>query len=117
MKPLWSTLIGLVILAAATSASAHIVEITTSIPAVKAADDDDLAAALQSAIHDAVNAISFTPTVVTLQHARVVGDRIYIQLLVVDRDGEELMKQLATDHAESPPSASPDLDGPEATKL
>ena len=104
MKRLLATLIGLGIAAFATSASAHMVEITTSIPAVKAADDNDLKQALASAVDDAVkHAIAFTPTVVTLQHARLVGDRIYLQLLVVDQDGEEMMEQLATAEGQSTP--------------
>ena len=33
-------------------------------------------------------AIAFTPTLVTLQSARRIGDQIYLQLLIVDQDGE-----------------------------
>jgi hypothetical protein len=96
MKRVLATFVGLAIAAFATTASAYVVEITTSIPAVKAADDEVLKEALQSAIDDAVtHAIRFTPTLVTLQHARLVGNRIYIVLLIVDRDGEEMMKRLA----------------------
>lgn len=108
MKAIVTAIVALVIAASATTASAYVVEITTSIPAVKAADDADLKEALQSAIDDAVqHAIAFTPTVVTLQHARLVGGRIYIQLLVVDRDGEEMMKRLGAEDPESEPDASP----------
>src|SRR6266850_66033 len=38
---------------------------------------------------------AFTPTIVMLQSARVVGDRIYILLLIADGDGEETMKRLS----------------------
>jgi hypothetical protein len=110
MKRGLATIIGLAIAVFATTASAHVVAITTSIPAVKAADDADLKEAVESAIDDAVNhAIGFTPTVVTLQAARVVGDRIYIVLLIVDHDGEEMMKQLATGetHSSSEPLTNP----------
>jgi hypothetical protein len=118
MKRVVTTIIGLASVAFATTASAYVVEITTSIPAVKAADDGDLKEALQSAIDDAVkHAIAFTPTLVTLQDARLVGDRIYIMLLIVDRDGEETMKRLATDDAASPSEASPTPAGSEATDL
>jgi hypothetical protein len=104
MKPVLATIIGLAIAAFATTVSAHLVEVTMSIPAVKAADDGDLKTALESAIDDAVkHAIGFTPTLVTLRNARLVGDRIYIVLLIVDRDGEEMMKQLATDEPNSSP--------------
>lgn len=63
MKLVLATIIGLAIAALATTASAHVVEITTSIPAAKAADDADLKEALATAIDDAVkHAIRFTPT-------------------------------------------------------
>jgi hypothetical protein len=116
MKRVLTALVGLAIVGFATAASAYVVEITTSIPAVKAADDADLNEALRSAIDDAVtHAIAFTPTLVTLQNARLVGDRIYIILLVVDREGEEMMKRLGADDAESPSDASPSA--PEKTDL
>jgi len=100
MKALLTTLIGLSVAAFATTASAHVVAITTSIPAVDASNDVDLRAALESAVDDAVkHAIGFTPTAVTLENARRVGDRIYLIFLILDEDGEELMKQLATDEA------------------
>jgi len=117
MKHVLAMIIGVAGLAFATAASAHVVEITVSIPAVKASDDADLKEALASAVDDAVkNAIAFTPTMVTLQNARLVGDRIYIVLLIVDRDGEEMMKQLITDEGSSStedeaPSASPAASG------
>jgi hypothetical protein len=38
-----------------------------------------------------------------MQHARVVGDRIYIMLLIADADGEETMKALAAEE----PAAAP----------
>ena len=98
MKPVATTLIALAIASFATAASAHVVEITTSIPVAQASDKAELKAALESAIEDAVKqTIRFTPTVVTLHEVRRVGDRIYLMLLVVDREGEELMKQLAID--------------------
>jgi hypothetical protein len=116
MKPVLTLLIGVAVLAAATAASAHMVEITVSIPAVKAADDADLKQALASAVDDAVkNAIAFTPTMVTLQNARRVGDRIYIVLLVVDRDGEEMMKQLAIDEGTSSSEDDSPSDAPAAS--
>jgi hypothetical protein len=113
MKPVLMTLIGLAIAAFATTASAHVVAITTSIPATEASSDVDLRAALESAVDDAVkHAIGFTPTAVTLQDARRVGERIYLTFLIVDHDGEELMKQLATDEANDSPEslADPDVD-------
>jgi hypothetical protein len=112
MKAVWMTLIGLAVTAFATTASAHVVEITTSIPVVEASNNADLRVALEAAIDEAVKAIGFKPTVVTLQGARRVGDRIYLSLLIVDHDGEEMMKQLEADEANDSrePPTEPDDD-------
>ncbi len=102
MKLIVTTLIGLAVAGFATTASAHVVEVTTSIPVVQGSDDSELKAAVASAIDDAVHqAIRFTPTVVTLQNVRRVGDRIYLVLLVADQEGEEMIKQLESDGANS----------------
>src|SRR2546426_10809539 len=98
MKSLLAAIIGLAIAVFADPAAAYVVEITTSIPVASAADDAQFRDALHSAVDDVLNhAIVFTPTVVTLQNARVVGDRIYILLLIADADGEEMMKRLSTE--------------------
>jgi len=101
MKRIVTTLIAVAITTfAATGASAHIVEVTTSISVAKASNRADLKVAVESAVDDALQrAIAFTPTVVMLESARRVGDRIYLQLLLLDQDGEALMKQLAIDEA------------------
>jgi hypothetical protein len=98
MKSLLVVIIGLVLVGFAHPAAAYVVEITTSIPTASAADNVQLKDALESAIDDVLrHAIAFTPTVVTVQNARVVGDRIYILLLIADGDGEEMMKQLSVE--------------------
>ena len=98
MKSLLAAIVGLVLAVFANPASAYVVEITTSIPMASAADKAKLRDALGSAIDDVLrHAIAFTPTVVTLQSARVVGDRIYILLLIADGDGEETMKDLSAE--------------------
>jgi hypothetical protein len=69
-----------------------------SIPIARAVDHAQLKDALESAIDDVLHhAIAFTPTIVTLQSARVVGDRIYIVLLIADGDGEETMKEFSVE--------------------
>ena len=96
MKNLLAAIIGLVLAVFANPAPAYVVEVTTSIPMASVADRVQLRAALGSAIDDVLrHAIAFTPTIVTLQGVRVVGDRIYILLLIVDDDGEETMKRLS----------------------
>src|SRR5216110_3717247 len=58
-------------------------------------DDTDLTAALRSAIDDVLShAVAFSPTFVTVQTARLVGDRVYILLLIGDADGEETIKTM-----------------------
>jgi len=99
----------------ATSASAHIVEVTTSIPVAEASSQADLKVAVASAVDDAIHrAVAFTPTAVTLQGVRRIGNRIYLQLLIVDQDGEALIKQLASDAAnevDEPSTDAGDKDG------
>ena len=52
-------------------------------------------AALRSAIDDVLShAVAFSPTFVTVQTARLVGDRVYILLLIGDADGEETIKTM-----------------------
>ena len=84
-------------------ASAFLVEVTTSV-AVTDADDQ---AALQSALTKAVDgvlhdAIAFTPTLIVLTHAAVVGERLYIRLLVADSEGERAFEEL-----QAPPDFTP----------
>ena len=115
MKSLLATIIGLVLAGFANPASAYVVEITTSIPIASAVDKAQLGDALGSAIDDVLrHAIAFTPTIVTLQNARVVGDRIYILLLIADGDGEETMKRLSAEEPaanDSPRELEPSGDG------
>src|SRR5712664_158487 len=98
MKTLVAGIIGLTLVALACPASAYVIEITTSIAAASAVDDGQLKAALESAIDDVLqHAIAFSPTVLVVQNARLVGDRIYILLLIADGDGEEMIKRLSAE--------------------
>jgi hypothetical protein len=95
MKSLVTVLIALGLAAWATPATAYVVQITTSIPVESAGDDTQLEDALKSAVHDVLqHAIAFAPTLVAVRDARVVGDRVYILLLVADGEGEETIKEL-----------------------
>ena len=98
MKSLLATIIGLALTAFANPATAYVVETTTSIPVPNVADTAQLEHALESAIEDVVeNAIAFAPTVVTVQSARVVGDRIHLLLLIADEDGEKTMETFSAE--------------------
>jgi hypothetical protein len=95
MKTLLATMFGLALVTAASPAAAYVVAIPTSISAKSIADDTDLTAALRSAIDDVLShAVAFSPTFVTVQTARLVGDRVYILLLIGDADGEETIKTM-----------------------
>ena len=94
-------IIGLALTALATPAMAYVVEVTTSIDLTNVADKAQLRQAVQAAVEDVVtNAITFSPTVVQVQNARVVGDRMYLLLLIADADGEKTLEAIAADGAE-----------------
>ncbi len=98
MKTLRATIIALVMVAVANPASAYVVAIATSIPAKNVGDDTALEAALRSAIDDVLrHAIAFSPTFVTVVKAWVVEERIYILLLIGDREGEDMMRKLSVE--------------------
>jgi len=109
MKALLATLIGLAIAAFADPATAYIAQVTTSIPAASLDDDAGLKQALGAAIEDVLqHVIAFAPTVLTVRDARVVGDRVYILLLIADGEGEEMLKRLSAEDAGT-------IDGPRET--
>jgi hypothetical protein len=93
--------------ALASPATAYVVEVTTSIDVADVADKAQLRQAVESAIVDVLeNAISFSPTAITVQNARVVGDRMYLLLLIVDAAGEKALETMAAEG-----SASRDSEG------
>jgi len=95
LKTLLTTLIVVSLAAWPTLVAAYVVQITTSIP-VAGGNDAKLKDALRAAIDDILeHAIAFEPTVVEVRDARVVGDRVYILLLIADDDGEDTMKTLS----------------------
>jgi len=90
----------LVTLWLATPSAAYLVEVTTSVSLADPANDserdaDQLKAALRSAVDDILKeAIAFKPTLIVLTAARVVGDRLYVRLLIADQDGERIVNEL-----------------------
>jgi hypothetical protein len=82
----------------ATPAFAFVVEVTTSVAVADADDQRQLKTALQAAVDNVLHdAISFTPTMIVLTHAVLVGDRLYIRLLLADQDGERTFNDLKPD--------------------
>ena len=96
MRTLIATILALALLVTARPAPAYVVTVTTSIPARSLAADADLKAALWSAVEDVLrNAIAFAPTFMTVEDARIVGDRLYILIVIGDGDGEATMRALS----------------------
>ena len=98
--------LGLALLATASPARAYVIEALTSIPADEAADKEALAQAIRAAVNDiATHAVAFTPTMVSLRQAKLVGDRIYLFILLADSAGEAEIEVLQA--ASTPPGPDP----------
>jgi hypothetical protein len=98
MNSLLGAITVLAIVVSASPARAYVVEVATSIPVANVEDAAQLEKAIHSMVDDVLkNAIAFTPTVITLHDARVIGDRIYMLLVIADADGEATIKALAGD--------------------
>jgi len=108
VKLIAAALAALVLVAVVRPATAFVVEVTTSIAVSDADDQAILKSALQTAVDGVLkDAIAFRPTLVVLTRALVMGDRLYIRLLVADQEGEQTVKDLAEPDDDSGPSATP----------
>ncbi|HTG12902.1 MAG TPA: hypothetical protein VK746_19060 [Candidatus Eisenbacteria bacterium] len=94
--------LGLALLVVPAPAPAYVVEAITAIPAAKGDDRRRLEDAIQAAMDDlATHAVAFTPTVMALLDARLIGDRIFLFVLLADRDGERAVKVLLEERLEA----------------
>ena len=94
----------------ASPAMAYMAVITTSVPVANAADDAELQTAVASAVRDVLTrGIAFSPTIVTLEKATLVGNRLYLVLFVTDEDGDTSGSTLP---GLAPPREDP-IDSPE----
>ncbi len=83
------------LLLTASPAAAYLVEVTTSVSVRDAGDQSVLQDALLTAVDGVLKeAIAFTPTLIVLTNATLVGDRLYVRLLVADQDGERTFDEL-----------------------
>lgn len=90
------------VLVTAPPAAAYLIEVTTSVAVTRGEDRSALQNALRTAVDGVLkDAIAFTPTLIVLTHAVVVGDRLYIRLLVADQDGERTFDELRAPPADS----------------
>ena len=98
--------LGLALVATAGSARAYVIEALTSIPVDEAADKETLVQAIRAAVDDiATHAVAFRPTMVAVREAKLVGDRIYLFILLADAAGEaeiEVLKAASTQPGPNP---------------
>jgi hypothetical protein len=100
MKALVASIVALVITSVASPAIAYVAVVTTSVSLTSADDEAQLKTALESAVDDVLaHAIAFTPTLVALENVRVVGNRIYLLLLIADADGEKSIEAFSAQEA------------------
>ena len=86
--------LGLVLLSGV-PASAYLVEVTTSVALDGAEDQSEIQSAIRGAVDDVLrDVIVFRPTLVVLTSAAIVGDRLYVRLLLADQDGEQTYEKL-----------------------
>jgi hypothetical protein len=90
------------VLLTSSGAAAHLVEITTSVAVTGEEDRGALASAVMTAVDAALkDAIAFTPTLIVLTDATVVGGRLFLRLLVADQEGERTFDLLNTHQPET----------------
>ena len=98
--------LGLALVATASPARAYVIEALTSIPVDEAADKETLVQAIRAAVDDiATHAVAFRPTMVAVREAKLVGDRIYLFILLADAAGEaeiEVLKAASTQPGPNP---------------
>ena len=107
-KLLVASAVGLAVVISANVVSAYVAVVTTAIAVTPAAiaNRGQLGDVVRAAVRDVLDhAVGFTPTVVSLEKATVIGDRLYLILFIADKDGEALMEALSTNLA---PESAPD---------
>jgi hypothetical protein len=94
----------------ASAATAHMVEVTTSLSMDQVQDRAQLKEALETEVNRVLaTAIAFKPTVVALTAARQVGEGLMVRLLIADQEGEQLMHDL--ERGGNGDTGGPDTDG------
>ena len=94
----------------ATPAAAHVVQATSSLSLsdLDVNDKPQVEQALKTAVNQVIkDTIAFTPSLVALTDAQVIGERLYFRVLIADEDGERVISEL-TNHE----SGEPDADRP-----
>jgi hypothetical protein len=98
MKTLGTLVVALALALSAQTAHAHVVHFVTAVPltAVAGAQDEAaVSAVIRTAVMDALRqAVAFTPTLLVVEDARVVGRHLYLRVLAADSEGETLIQEL-----------------------
>lgn len=94
MKTLVAVAIALALVASGRVAEAYVAVVGTAI-SVPSAPDAERSARLEEAIWAAIrdvleHAVAFTPTVVTIEDARIVDDRLHLLIFLSDEGGESV---------------------------
>ena len=96
MKMLVAVAVALALATSAHVASAYVAVVGTDIPIPSAPDAERsarLEAVIWAAIRDVLeHAVAFTPTVVTIEDARIVGDRLHLLIFLSDEAGESVIQ-------------------------
>jgi hypothetical protein len=94
MKTLVAVAIAFALAGSAHAAAAYVAVVGTAIPIPIAPDAEGparLEAVVWAAIRDVLeHAVAFTPTVVTIEDARIVGDRLHLLIFLSDEGSESI---------------------------
>jgi hypothetical protein len=100
MKRTLAVALLLAFLTSATPAAAFVVEVTTTVSVADMQDEAQLQRALESAVDGVLqDAIAFV-----LTRAVIVGDRLYLRLLIADQEGERAVNDLRENQPEPEPT-------------
>jgi hypothetical protein len=98
-------------------ALAHVVEVTTTFEMPDSQEPSAMKAALKEAVERVLHeTIAFEPTMVALTDARVMGEKLFVKLLIADADGERMLKDLQ-DQGTGSASPDEDEDGPQPRQI
>ena len=109
MKTLVAVTVALALAASAHAAAAYVAVVRTTVP-IPSASDAERSARLEETVWAAIrdvleHAVAFTPTVVTVEDARIIGDRIYLVLFLSDEGGDSVNNPPTRDRG---PGSRPD---------
>ena len=94
MKMLVAVAVALVLAASAHVAAAYVAVVGTSIPMPSASDPErsaHLEESVWAAIRDVLeHAVAFTPTVITIQDGRIIGNRLHLFIFLSDEGGDSV---------------------------